>query len=130
MIGPTIANTDDFGSLLILTELLTFGFLLPSIREKGGAYGAGCGANDSGIISFYSYRDPQRDATFENFERGLAEVIKGNFTESQINESKLLAFQKLDGVKDPSSKGLALFTRGYTDEQKMCLRLRALSTTK
>ena len=106
MTGPTIANEEDYGSLLVLTELLTYGFLLPSIREKGGAYGAGCGVSDSGIISFYSYRDPQCDATFENFERGIDDVISGRFNEQQLAESKLLAFQKLDKVLDPSLKGL------------------------
>ena len=106
MTGPTIVSDEDYGALLVLTELLTYGFLLPSIREKGGAYGAGCGISDSGIISFYSYRDPQCDQTFENFERGIVDVIDGNFSEQQLNESKLLAFQKLDKVLDPSLKGL------------------------
>ena len=81
MTGPTIVSDEDYGALLVLTELLTYGFLLPSIREKGGAYGAGCGISDSGIISFYSYRDPQCDQTFENFERGIVDVIDGNFSE-------------------------------------------------
>lgn len=58
MTGPTSMNHEDFGAMLILTELLTYGFLLPSIREKGGAYGAGCGVSENGIVSFYSYRDP------------------------------------------------------------------------
>ena len=58
MTGPTIVADEDYGAMLVLTELLTYGFLLPSIREKGGAYGAGAGISDSGIISFYSYRDP------------------------------------------------------------------------
>ena len=106
MTGPTIVSDEDYGALLVLTELLTYGFLLPSIREKGGAYGAGCGISDSGIISFYSFRDPQCDQTFENFERGIVDVIDGNFSEQQLNESKLLAFQKLDKVLDPSLKGL------------------------
>jgi len=106
MIGPTSFSTEDYGSMLVLTELLTYAFFLPSIREKGGAYGAGCGVSDSGIVSFYSYRDPQCDATFENFERGILDVIDGNFSEQQLNESKLLTFQKLDKVLDPSLKGL------------------------
>ena len=58
MVGPTITDIEDYGSLLILSELLTYVFLLPSIREKGGAYGAGCALDESGMISFYSYRDP------------------------------------------------------------------------
>merc|ERR1712060_97351 len=41
-----------------------------------------------------------------------------------------LAFQKLDRVIDPSLKGLVQFTRGYSDEQKMKLRLRALEVRK
>lgn len=126
MIGPTITSEEDYGAMLILTELLTMDFLLPSVREKGGAYGAGAGINDSGIISFYSYRDPQCDQTFENFERAVVDVIDGKFNETMLNEAKLLAFQKLDAGVDPSLKGLVQYTRGYTDEQKMRLRLRAL----
>ena len=41
-----------------------------------------------------------------------------------------MAFQKLDKVLDPSLKGLVQFTRGYTDEQKMELRLRALEVSQ
>lgn len=33
-------------------------------------------------------------------------------------------------MHDPSLKGLAQFTRGYTDEQKMNMRIRALEVTK
>jgi len=49
---------------------------------------------------------------------------------SNLDESKLLAFQKLDSVVDPSVKGLARFTRGWTDEHRANLRLRALETTQ
>jgi presequence protease len=38
---------------------MTFTYLLPSIREKGGAYGAGCSVNESGTFTFYSFRDPK-----------------------------------------------------------------------
>ena len=81
MIGPTITNEEDYGALLVLGELLTSAFLLPSVREKGGAYGAGCGINESGLVSFYSYRDPNVDSTYENFEKSIVSVIDGNFTE-------------------------------------------------
>jgi Zn-dependent M16 (insulinase) family peptidase len=115
---------------LIATELLSFVFLLPSIRERGGAYGAGCALDESGIISFYSYRDPNCDKTYDNFEKSIQDVIDGRFTEGQLTECKLLAFQKLDRVSDPSAKGLLGFTRGYEDEDRLKLRLRALEVTK
>jgi presequence protease len=91
MVGPTIKNIDDYGSLLILSEMLTF-IYLKSIREQGGAYGAGCALDESGIISFYSYRDPQVDKTYLNFEKGIQEIIEGKFSTQQLDESKLLAF--------------------------------------
>ena len=81
MVGPTLKETGDIGALLIAAELLTYGELLPAIREKGGAYGAGCSVDESGLISFYSYRDPQLEKTFENFELCVQNVIDGKFTE-------------------------------------------------
>jgi len=54
----------------------------------------------------YSYRDPNCDATYEQFERAVAEIIDGKFTERELIESKLLAFQKLDKVVEPSLRGL------------------------
>lgn len=50
---------DDYGALLVASSLISNEFLLKSIREKGGAYGAGCRANESGVFSFYSFRDPK-----------------------------------------------------------------------
>ena len=41
-----------------------------------------------------------------------------------------MAFQRLDSVVNPSMKGLLQFTRGYSDEHKMQLRLRALEVSK
>lgn len=59
MLGPTYADHQDYGAGLVLSELLTFSYLMPSIRERGGAYGAGCALNESGLINFYSFRDPK-----------------------------------------------------------------------
>ena len=59
MLGPNIKNHEDYASMLVLTELMRFTYLIPLIREKGGAYGAGANINESGTFSFYSYRDPK-----------------------------------------------------------------------
>jgi len=42
----------------------------------------------------------------------------------------MLAFQKYDRVLEPSLKGLLQFSRGYSDEHRMKLRLRALDLTR
>lgn len=72
--------------------MMTFNMLLPLIREKGGAYGAGCSLNESGTFSFYSFRDPKIEQTYENFERALDMVLDKQFTDSQVKEAKLLSF--------------------------------------
>jgi presequence protease len=104
--------------------------LHPLIREKGGAYGGGCSVDPSGIVSMYSYRDPNVDKTYTNFERTVQEIIDGNFSDRELAEAKLLAFQKLDKVVEPSLRGLVQFTRGYEQESKMRLRLKALEISR
>ena len=45
---PTVPYThEDSAPLRILAKLLTAKFLLPEVREKGGAYGAGAASNPS-----------------------------------------------------------------------------------
>ena len=123
------SSNDDFAALLVMGDLLTFNYLLPTIREKGGAYGTGCQVNESGVLTLYSYRDPKIESTFDNFERAVGRVIGKQFEEQSLREAKLHTFQKLDKVLEPSLKGLLQFTRGYTDEQRMKLRLQALDLT-
>jgi Zn-dependent M16 (insulinase) family peptidase len=71
MAGASLKNYEDYAPLQVLGDLMTFTYLIPSIREKGGAYGAGCSVNESGTFSFYSYRDPKIESTYENFEKAL-----------------------------------------------------------
>jgi len=130
MRGLTIAE-DDYGALLVLGELMTYGYLLPNIREKGGAYGAGCQINESGLVSFYSFRDPKIQSTYDHFEKALGMVSQGRFSDQQLKEAKLTAFQRIDKVLEPSLKGLLEFTRGeaYSDLNRSKMRLRALDAS-
>jgi len=68
--------------MLILSELLTFNHLHPMIREKGGAYGAGCSANESGLFNFYSFRDPKIEATYDAFEMCVDRLLKESISKS------------------------------------------------
>jgi Zn-dependent M16 (insulinase) family peptidase len=92
MLGPTYADYQNYSVGLVASELLTFNSLLPAVREKGGAYGAGCKMNESGLINFYSFRDPKLAQTYDNFERAVQDTIDGKFGDQQMQESKLLAF--------------------------------------
>ena len=79
MLGCTSTQVDDFAALQVLGELMTFTYLLPSIREKGGAYGAGCSVSESGLFTFYSYRDPKIESTYDNFEKAVNQVVDKDF---------------------------------------------------
>jgi len=81
MVSASIKNHEDYAPLMVLGELMTFSFLIPSIREKGGAYGAGCKVNESGTFNFFSYRDPKIESTYDNFERALGCIIDKEFSE-------------------------------------------------
>jgi Zn-dependent M16 (insulinase) family peptidase len=130
MLGAPQSQAEDFAALMVLGDLMTFTYLLPAVREKGGAYGAGCSANESGTFTFYSFRDPKLEQTYEQFERAVSQVLDKDFSEQQLREAKMLTFQRLDKVLEPSLKGLLTFSRGYTDEHRMKMRLRALDLTR
>lgn len=83
MMGPSYKD-EDYATGLILSEMLTHNFLLQSIREKGGAYGAGCKINESGLIDFYSFRDPSSLKTYDHFERAILQAYDGKFGEMEI----------------------------------------------
>lgn len=42
LISAPFTNHEDYAALMVLGDLMTFNYMLPSIREKGGAYGTGC----------------------------------------------------------------------------------------
>ena len=46
------------GTLRVAGRVVSLAYLWNVIRVQGGAYGTGLAANDTGIASFYSYRDP------------------------------------------------------------------------
>lgn len=81
MLAAPNSNVDDYAAQMVLGDLMTFTYLLPSIREKGGAYGAGSSCNESGTFTFYSFRDPKIDQTYENFEKAVSQVLDKEFSE-------------------------------------------------
>ncbi|KAF2361248.1 Peptidase M16C associated [Trinorchestia longiramus] len=105
----------DAGPLRVLGRLM-FPFLHREIREKGGAYGGGASVSPGGPISFYSYRDPNSSQTFEAFNRALNWVLKGDFTQRDIDEAKLGVFQSIDAPIGPGSRGLRNFLAHITDD--------------
>ena len=115
---PTVPYLhQDFAPLRIMARLLSAKFLHREIREKGGAYGGGLTASSSGVLSFYSYRDPNSTATLDAFDSSLSWLTdKNNLNGQDVDEAKLSVFQKLDEPVVPGSRGIRYFLTGITDQ--------------
>jgi presequence protease len=119
----------DFSKLDMMTSLLSVNFLHKEVREKGGAYGSGLGHND-GVLSFYSYRDPNVRHTLQAFASARDWLVGDNISDQQFEDAKLSLFGSLDSPVAPSAKGLAEFKYGLTHEMRQQRRERLMSVQK
>ena len=99
----------DFRQLIVVNFIIIL----------GGAYGGGCSANPTaGVISYFSYRDPNFDRTMEVFHNSNDWIQKqDNFTQRDVDEAKLNVFKAVDKPILPGARGQRLFLSGITDDQ-------------
>ena len=115
---------------MIFSNLITWSQLHSEIREKGGAYGAGASPNESGLVVFYSFRDPNPKRTFDCFEKAILKISKGEFTEDEIRDAKIFTFSQIDKIINPLNKGLLSFMRNITDEDRNVYRQKLLKVNR
>ncbi|KAE8752616.1 hypothetical protein FOCC_FOCC000738 [Frankliniella occidentalis] len=120
----------DHAVLQVLSKLLSSKYLHPNIREKGGAYGSGVGVNQSGLLNFFSYRDPNTSATFDIFDNSYSWVVKNEFTDKEIDESKLGIFQSLDAPVAPGSRGNLAFVNHVSYDMFQNYRLQVKNVSR
>jgi Zn-dependent M16 (insulinase) family peptidase len=110
----------DFAPLRVLAKVLTSKYLLPTVREQNGAYGAGSRINSNGIFCFYSYRDPNNRKTLDTFDdsaKWFQQSLKNATIDSQaLFEAKLGVLQQLDAPIAPQGHGLDNFSYGISQE--------------
>ena len=105
----------DYAPLSLLARVLSSTFLHKEIREKGGAYGAGLSVGNT-TMSFYSYRDPNVQQTYDVFDKS-ADFISGKdgIREEDVVEAKLSLFGDFDSPVSPFNKGSNLFELGISN---------------
>lgn len=115
---PCVSYTHpDFAALRVLSKLLTTKYLLPLVRERYGAYGAGASVSMAGALQFYSYRDPNSTSTVGIFDEAGQWLAKNEFSASDVNEAKLAVFRDIDVPIAPSDQGMRLFLSGVDDQR-------------
>ena len=104
------------------------------LREQGGAYGGGSVSNSlAGNFYFYSYRDPNIASTLEAFDDSVHQLMKGHFSQRELEEGKLEIIQSLDDPIAPGSRGIYAYSwlrEGKTIELRQAFRDKLLSLTR
>ncbi|MCB1148902.1 MAG: insulinase family protein, partial [Chlamydiia bacterium] len=131
---PTIQYTHPDAPLVALASNIYDNEVLHArIREQGGAYGSGASCSTmSGAFTFYSYRDPNIEATYKAFEEAIATLSSGDVPEDSLEEAKREIIQGLDHPTSPGSRAeisYGYLLDGRTLERRQAYREKVLSAT-
>lgn len=135
VVFKTVSFDDPFSpALAVAASLMDNLTLHPLVREQGGAYGSGAVSNSiSGNFYFYAYRDPNISRTFGAFDLAVQNLLSGDFSDSDLEESKLEVIQGLDEPIAPGSRGeyaYSWFREGKTQANRQAFRDKLLSLTR
>lgn len=121
-------------ALMVATQLLDNKVLHTKIREMGGAYGSGANYSPTlGAFYFHSHRDPHIAKTFAAFDESIELIVKGKFTEQDLEEAKLGVIQQFDTPIAPNGRAILAYgwqRDGKTPELRQKYRDNLLSLTK
>lgn len=115
----------------MLAKLLSAKYLHPELRERRGAYGGGARLASDGVLTFFSYRDPQSLETLDVFD-GTSKWLKEELvkmTKQDVLEAKLGVFQVVDAPVAPCNKGANEFSQGLTPDILQRHRAEIMSTS-
>ncbi len=131
---PTVPeNHPDAPALQVLGHYLHNGFLHRTIREQGGAYGAGASYRGiSGVFRFFSYRDPRLEQTLADFDQALDWLHTANHTQRDLEEAILGTIATIDLPGSPAGEAIGAFFGslfGRTPTQRREFRHRVLHVT-
>lgn len=120
------------GSHLVLSHIVSYDYLWPEIRVKGGAYGANLVITRNNDITFGTYRDPNVKNSYEAF-KNIVNYLK-NF---KVTKKEFLTYiiGTLGGFDSPLSTPSTInvadvnYLRGYSKKDKIKLKKEVLKTT-
>lgn len=132
---PTVSYThSDAPALNIAAFLFDNLTLHKRIREQGGAYGGGSVNNAlSGNFYFYSYRDPNIASTLKAFEESIHHIMKGEFSDADLEAAKLEMIQSWDTPISPGSQAEVAYgwmREGRTLALRQAFRNATMNLTK
>ena len=131
----TLTLTSDLSpALKIATYLLENIYIHKMVREQGGAYGSGVKYNIlTGVLNFYSSRDPHVSSTIDAFHKSVYELHKRDISDSELTEAILSYIQDVDCPVPPGCRASVTYFQekvGLTKEIRQKFRNEILSLKK
>jgi Zn-dependent M16 (insulinase) family peptidase len=121
------------GSISVITNFVRTGWLWERVRVQGGAYGGFCMFDqDTGVLTFLSYRDPNLLGTLETYDQTSNFLKALDISEDEVSKSIIGAIGSLDAYQLPDAKGYSSMVRhliGLTDKRRQQHRDEVLATT-
>ncbi|CEM29089.1 unnamed protein product [Vitrella brassicaformis CCMP3155] len=121
------------GAASVVMEHLDVGYLWDNVRVLNGAYGAMAGlGQQSGIVQFASYRDPQLIKSIEVYDNAVKHLRENPPDKDDITRAVLGIFRSLDAPKQPDQKGrqaMMQHLQGETQEERQRYRDEVLATS-
>ncbi|MGN0242746.1 MAG: insulinase family protein [Lachnospiraceae bacterium] len=127
------AGYDFHGSLYVLKTIFSYDYLWQNVRVKGGAYGCMFGFQQSGLLYFTSYRDPNLMETYEVYQKAAEYVRHFTIDDRDMVKNIIGAVSALDAPLEPSAEGLRscyAFLRGVTEESMQQAKEELLATNQ
>ncbi len=109
---------DGSAARKVLGRVMSYEYLWQTIREKGGAYGAGMVSRPS-FEMIYTYRDPHAAGSYKRFAEGPAVLAEKEYTADALSECIVGTVAQVDPPRKPRQQALEADRRyfcGVTDE--------------
>lgn len=121
------------GSIKVLSSVLSYGYLWNEVRVKGGAYGCGFRVNETGTMTFQSYRDPNPLNSLEVYKNTSSFIREFCTSDENIENYIISTISSTEPLRTPSEEGAVAdsdMLSGVSYDDKLSTRREMLTTTK
>ena len=119
------------GTMVVLSNILTYDYLWNNVRVKGGAYGTGFRSGVGKTAAFYSYRDPKPANTLNVFKK-TRDYLEDFLLKNRNIENYIVGttgeFDPLLSTKGSIASGDAEYLTDYSYEDKCEILTEILNT--
>ena len=102
--APFESDAGNLGVWNVAQRLISYDYLWNEVRVKGGAYGTGERRTQSGILTFWSYRDPGIDGTLERYGRAGDWLAAWEASEAEMDGYVVSTVANHDAPVKPSAR--------------------------